>query len=88
MNVVLSVELFDVNFFFLSVGYVIVKLTSSLGSDGHTIALADSGEVFSWGDGDYGKKLASLSILNGVKQKQTIATVHTSFCFLLTDVIS
>jgi E3 ubiquitin-protein ligase HERC1 len=27
----------------------------SCGSDGHSLALAESGEVFSWGDGDYGK---------------------------------
>ena len=26
-----------------------------MGSDGHSIALSESGEVFSWGDGDYGK---------------------------------
>lgn len=25
------------------------------GSDGHTLALAADGSVFSWGDGDYGK---------------------------------
>ena len=30
-------------------------LTSSVGSDGHSLALTESGEVFSWGDGDYGK---------------------------------
>jgi len=36
-------------------GYVIVQLATSIGSDGHTLALTDSGEVFSWGDGDYGK---------------------------------
>lgn len=28
---------------------------TSVGSDGHSMALAESGEVFSWGDGDYGK---------------------------------
>ena len=30
-------------------------MATSIGSDGHTLALTDSGEVFSWGDGDYGK---------------------------------
>ncbi len=25
------------------------------GSDGHTLALTSEGQVFSWGDGDYGK---------------------------------
>ncbi|XP_050515460.1 probable E3 ubiquitin-protein ligase HERC1 isoform X1 [Diabrotica virgifera virgifera] len=36
-------------------GFVIVDLATSVGSDGHSLALAESGEVFSWGDGDYGK---------------------------------
>lgn len=40
---------------FLSSGFVIVEVATSCGSDGHSIALAESGEVFSWGDGDYGK---------------------------------
>lgn len=31
------------------------KLSSSKGSDGHTLALTESGSVYSWGDGDYGK---------------------------------
>lgn len=30
-------------------------LVTSVGSDGHSMALTESGEVFSWGDGDYGK---------------------------------
>ena len=36
-------------------GFVIVQLATSVGSDGHSMALTESGEVFSWGDGDYGK---------------------------------
>ncbi|XP_076815895.1 putative E3 ubiquitin-protein ligase HERC1 isoform X3 [Clavelina lepadiformis] len=36
-------------------GFVVKQLASSAGSDGHSIALTESGEVFSWGDGDYGK---------------------------------
>ncbi|XP_046401290.1 probable E3 ubiquitin-protein ligase HERC1 isoform X2 [Ischnura elegans] len=36
-------------------GFVIIALATSCGSDGHSLALAESGEVFSWGDGDYGK---------------------------------
>lgn len=31
------------------------QLATSVGSDGHTLAVTESGEVFSWGDGDYGK---------------------------------
>lgn len=36
-------------------GFVITDLATSIGSDGHSLALAESGEVFSWGDGDFGK---------------------------------
>ncbi|GFS09040.1 HECT and RLD domain-containing E3 ubiquitin protein ligase family member 1 [Elysia marginata] len=36
-------------------GFIIVQVATSAGSDGHSMALAESGEVFSWGDGDYGK---------------------------------
>lgn len=31
------------------------RISSSKGSDGHTLALTDDGFVYSWGDGDYGK---------------------------------
>ncbi|XP_023264429.1 probable E3 ubiquitin-protein ligase HERC1, partial [Seriola lalandi dorsalis] len=31
------------------------KVSSSKGSDGHTLAITVEGEVFSWGDGEYGK---------------------------------
>lgn len=37
------------------VGFVVTQLATSVGSDGHSLALTESGEVFSWGDGDYGK---------------------------------
>lgn len=36
-------------------GYVITQLATSCGSDGHSLALSEGGEVFSWGDGDWGK---------------------------------
>jgi len=36
-------------------GFVITQVATSTGSDGHSLALTESGEVFSWGDGDYGK---------------------------------
>ncbi|XP_071845609.1 probable E3 ubiquitin-protein ligase HERC1 isoform X3 [Apostichopus japonicus] len=36
-------------------GFVVTQLTTSCGSDGHSMALTESGEVFSWGDGDFGK---------------------------------
>lgn len=31
------------------------RLSSSKGSDGHTLAMTEDGQVYSWGDGDYGK---------------------------------
>jgi len=39
----------------MSAGYIITQMSTSVGSDGHSLALSESGEVFSWGDGDYGK---------------------------------
>ncbi|CAH1796720.1 unnamed protein product [Owenia fusiformis] len=36
-------------------GFIVTQLVTSVGSDGHSLALTESGEVFSWGDGDYGK---------------------------------
>uniref|UniRef100_A0A8D8RZ78 HECT-type E3 ubiquitin transferase n=1 Tax=Cacopsylla melanoneura TaxID=428564 RepID=A0A8D8RZ78_9HEMI len=36
-------------------GFIIIKVSTSCGSDGHSLGLAESGEVFSWGDGDFGK---------------------------------
>ncbi|KAK2827719.1 hypothetical protein Q7C36_018645 [Tachysurus vachellii] len=36
-------------------GYIVTQLVTSYGSDGHSLALTETGEVFSWGDGDYGK---------------------------------
>ena len=39
----------------LPAGYVVTQLVTSCGSDGHSLALTETGEVFSWGDGDYGK---------------------------------
>ncbi|XP_061589686.1 probable E3 ubiquitin-protein ligase HERC1 isoform X2 [Cololabis saira] len=36
-------------------GYVVTQLATSCGSDGHSMALTETGEVFSWGDGDFGK---------------------------------
>ena len=40
---------------FSILGFVVTQLATSTGSDGHSLALTESGEVFSWGDGDYGK---------------------------------
>jgi E3 ubiquitin-protein ligase HERC2 len=33
----------------------LMQLSTSVGGDGHSLALAASGEVFSWGDGEDGK---------------------------------
>ena len=51
----LTVILFDPMFILSHTGYVVTQLDTSVGSDGHSLALTESGEVFSWGDGDYGK---------------------------------
>lgn len=34
---------------------MVTQLATSCGSDGHSMALTETGEVFSWGDGDFGK---------------------------------
>lgn len=39
----------------LCAGFIVTQVSTSVGSDGHSLALTESGEVFSWGDGDYGK---------------------------------
>ncbi|EDV21026.1 uncharacterized protein TRIADDRAFT_60369 [Trichoplax adhaerens] len=36
-------------------GFVVTELATSTGLEGHSLALTETGEVFSWGDGDYGK---------------------------------
>lgn len=41
--------------FVFGAGYVVTQLVTSCGSDGHSMALTETGEVFSWGDGDFGK---------------------------------
>ena len=39
----------------LGISTPVKSVSSSKGSDGHTLALTEDGQVFSWGDGDYGK---------------------------------
>lgn len=34
-------------------GKIVCQVSSSVGSDGHTLALTTDGEVYSWGDGKY-----------------------------------
>ena len=36
-------------------GFKIVQISSSVGDGGHVLAVAASGEIFSWGDGELGK---------------------------------
>lgn len=45
----------SIGLYFFCIGFVVTQLVTSCGSDGHSMALTESGEVFSWGDGDYGK---------------------------------
>lgn len=40
---------------FVSDQIIIRTVSSSKGSDGHSLAISDCGRVYSWGDGDYGK---------------------------------
>lgn len=63
-------------------------MSSSKGSDGHTLAFTTEGEVFSWGDGDYGKlghgnsstqKYPKL-IQGPLQGKVWLFQKHTSFC--------
>ena len=39
----------------LSISTPVRAVSTSRGSDGHSLALTEDGKVFSWGDGDYGK---------------------------------
>ncbi|XP_034457870.1 probable E3 ubiquitin-protein ligase HERC1 isoform X1 [Hippoglossus hippoglossus] len=50
-----SDDLYVPTIIFAFQGYVVTQLATSCGSDGHSMALTETGEVFSWGDGDFGK---------------------------------
>ncbi|XP_040914291.1 probable E3 ubiquitin-protein ligase HERC1 isoform X7 [Toxotes jaculatrix] len=50
-----SDDLYVPTIIFAFQGYVVTQLVTSCGSDGHSMALTETGEVFSWGDGDFGK---------------------------------
>ncbi|XP_029371513.1 probable E3 ubiquitin-protein ligase HERC1 isoform X2 [Echeneis naucrates] len=50
-----SDDLYVPTIIFAFQGYVVTHLVTSCGSDGHSMALTETGEVFSWGDGDFGK---------------------------------
>lgn len=59
------------------------KISSSKGSDGHTLALTDTGLVYSWGDGDYGKlglgtchAQKTPKLISGTLMGKTVKWIH------------
>ncbi|XP_031334464.1 probable E3 ubiquitin-protein ligase HERC1 isoform X1 [Photinus pyralis] len=65
---------------------VVKKMSSSKGSDGHTLALNDDGMVYSWGDGDYGKLGHGSSstykqpkIIGGPFLSKTLKSIHAGY---------
>ena len=54
-------------------GKIVCQVSSSVGSDGHTLALTTDGEVYSWGDGKY--------ITRKKFRTDTVSTKY--FCYLL-----
>lgn len=43
----------------INIDGVVKKLSSSKGSDGHTLALTENGKLYSWGDGNIKKNHGS-----------------------------
>jgi len=46
-------------------------VSSSKGSDGHTLAVTVDGQLFSWGDGEFIFSLISLTNINLKKKKSS-----------------
>ncbi|KAG8223094.1 hypothetical protein J437_LFUL002042, partial [Ladona fulva] len=70
----------------LNVDWHVKKLSSSKGSDGHSLALTEDGQVYSWGDGDYGKLgHGNLSIqklpkpITGSLSGKVVKTIHAGY---------
>uniref|UniRef100_A0A3B5B4H8 Uncharacterized protein n=1 Tax=Stegastes partitus TaxID=144197 RepID=A0A3B5B4H8_9TELE len=63
---------------YLWTGYVVTQLVTSCGSDGHSMALTETGEVFSWGDGDFGK-LGHDSMLKNRSCPQVVPSLEGLF---------
>ena len=57
-------------------GFRIVQVSCSVGDGGHVLAVAASGEVFSWGDGEHGKlghgttdRVRRPKLISGIKSR-------------------
>lgn len=71
-----SDDMFGLNLVTSLRGFRIVQVSCSVGEGGHVLAVAASGEIFSWGDGEYGKlghgttdRVRRPKVVGGIKTK-------------------
>lgn len=64
-------------------------MSSSKGGDGHTLALTEDGQLYSWGDGDYGKlghgnctTYKTPKLIKGPLADKVIKCMHAGMLFL------
>lgn len=58
---------------------ITVQVSSSKGSDGHTLAVTTTGELYLWGDGDYGK-LGHGNSTTHKTPKQVLGVLNDKVC--------
>lgn len=61
---------------------VVKKISSSKGSDGHTLAVTEDGRVFSWGDGQYLKNYLNIRPCSGNREMRPSYNFR-KFCYCL-----